>query len=901
MLQIRVLSDQVAEAQKRLDQLARTGGDAERAVGKMERGVNGAMSKLRDLAVVAGGVKRTLETLWRVAQVPIEITRQFQLLRAQLTTATGSVENMTEAWEALADFATETPFTLQNSVEAFTKLVNYGLEPSERAMRSYGDTAAATGKTFTQMVEAVADAVNNDFERAKEAFNVKAKNMGDTISFRFRGVTTEVENSAKAIEEYFISLGENNFSGGMARQMNTLTGKLANLEDAWDMFWYEFTTSSGAADLYGNILIATTEFIQEMNAMVTSGQLDALWESQRHQLSLFLDDLDGAKGELNGFFEEMGEWLNISEGDWQTISQNIPLFFRTGVKAVGIELATIALVVNELNMGIKDQFTEAADHLEDVFTKAVEAVKALLGQLRQIWDGIVTNVQPYVDSAMSAVGSTLDAGRAWVQPYVNQIVDSATSATDAIVSQTSDAVYNSVESIVDKASNTLPVKVAGAVSDSLGSQIDAGLFPDFVGPAQGTYDKIQNILQERDQLQQDLIEETVQGVQKTEELIAKAEELRSVHDQEIFNNLDDKNGKDRLKRFGIGGDGGTNTPTGGTGGGSGGGVGDYDKLVQGLQREEDAIRDSYDRRLQMIQENTQAGTVGQMELSLQLIDQYEKEALAAHEAKRDQYDNLFEWLSAERDLVKQMYEERRQIIVSATELTEQQKMDALAKAQKQYVRAMQTSLSQSSEEYLSSASSLFRDLASMGDAFGKTGFKVAQGAAIAEATIAMYTSAVNAYKTGSAISPVLGPVFAAAALAAGAANIARIKSQTYQGSGGSVGLYEHGGMIPAGQVGVVGEAGPEFVRGPMAVTSARTTADAHKGRNGGKEVVINIQNYGGGQVETRTTETDDRKIIDVIVGQVKREVANDIRKGGGDVSRAIEATYAQTRGRRRGA
>lgn len=213
---------------------------------------------------------------------------------------------------------------------------------------------------------------------------------------------------------------------------------------------------------------------------------------------------------------------------------------------------------------------------------------------------------------------------------------------------------------------------------------------------------------------------------------------------------------------------------------------------------------------------------------------------------------------------------------------------------------MRSSFTASSEEYLNAASGLFRDLASMGDAFGKTGFKVAQGAAIAEATIAMYTSAVNAYKTGSAISPFLGPVFAAAALAAGAANIARIKSQTYQGSSGSVGMYEHGGLIPAGQVGVVGEAGPEFIRGPVAVSSARTTADARKSQGGGKEVVVNIHNHGGGQVETRRSETDDKQIIDVIVGRAVEAVAADIRKGGGPVSRAQEGTYNLGRGRRAG-
>lgn len=54
------------------------------------------------------------------------------------------------------------------------------------------------------------------------------------------------------------------------------------------------------------------------------------------------------------------------------------------------------------------------------------------------------------------------------------------------------------------------------------------------------------------------------------------------------------------------------------------------------------------------------------------------------------------------------------------------------------------------------------------------------------------------------------------------------------------GFFDQGGMIPAGGVGIVGERGPEFVRGPAHVTSRADTARMMQGNNGGGQVVIKL-------------------------------------------------------------
>lgn len=163
----------------------------------------------------------------------IEVNREFGKFDAMLKTVTGSARAAGQAFDQLERFAATTPFTLDQSVKAFVRLKALGLDPSERALRSYGNTAAAMGKNLIQFVDAVADATTGEFERLKE-FGIRAKTEGDRIRFTFQGVTTEVGNSSKEIEGFLRSIGEEKFGDAMSNQKKTLEGAISNLQDSFD-------------------------------------------------------------------------------------------------------------------------------------------------------------------------------------------------------------------------------------------------------------------------------------------------------------------------------------------------------------------------------------------------------------------------------------------------------------------------------------------------------------------------------------------------------------------------------------------------------------------------------------------------------------------------------------------
>ena len=162
---------------------------------------------------------------------------EFQRYEAVLKNTLQSQEKANTAMRMLQSLAKNTPSSMAEWTAAYIKLVNRGIVPTEVELTRLGDIAASQGKSTDQFIEAVLDAMTGENERLKE-FGVQAKKNGDTTAYTFKGVTTEVRNSADAIKDYLVGLGEmDGVAGSMIVQMETLAGKQSNLGDAMDDFF----------------------------------------------------------------------------------------------------------------------------------------------------------------------------------------------------------------------------------------------------------------------------------------------------------------------------------------------------------------------------------------------------------------------------------------------------------------------------------------------------------------------------------------------------------------------------------------------------------------------------------------------------------------------------------------
>ncbi|RSO57530.1 hypothetical protein EA756_08530 [Acinetobacter lactucae] len=237
----------------------------------------------------------------------VAVQREFDVLNAGLITATKSSKDAKIAFDALSQFAKETPYGLSQAVEAFNKLVNLGLTPSEQALMSYGNTASAMGKDLMQLIEAVADASTFEFERLKE-FGIKSKQEGDKVKFTFQGVTTEVKKNASDIEQYLIKLGENQFAGAMSERMNTLDGDIAGLEDSWNSLWLS-VSQSGVGDLIRVGIQNATTSIDDLTDVVKSGAIETALAGMGKAFNIFSNGVQDDTDDIGINFSELSKHL----------------------------------------------------------------------------------------------------------------------------------------------------------------------------------------------------------------------------------------------------------------------------------------------------------------------------------------------------------------------------------------------------------------------------------------------------------------------------------------------------------------------------------------------------------------------------------------------------------------
>lgn len=182
----------------------------------------------------------------------VSTTAEFQKMEAVLTTTLGDKSAAKVAMQDIVEFASKTPFQVNELTDAFVKLANRGFKPTLAQMTSLGDLASSTGKSFDQLTEAALDAMTGEFERLKE-FGIRASSEGDKVKFTFKGVTTEVQKTDKAIQDYLISLGNaEGVTGSMAAISETVGGKISNLQDNFSQL--QLTLGSSSSGLIAGVL-----------------------------------------------------------------------------------------------------------------------------------------------------------------------------------------------------------------------------------------------------------------------------------------------------------------------------------------------------------------------------------------------------------------------------------------------------------------------------------------------------------------------------------------------------------------------------------------------------------------------------------------------------------------------
>ncbi len=388
------------------DSIKSKAGSTSPAVGEL-------VGTLGRMGLVAGGVAAVAVAIGAVSAKAIEAAAKVEMWKANLLTITGSSQKAEESYAALVNFATKTPFDLGQAVEGFTKLRTLGLQATEGALMSFGNTAAAMGKPLSQMIEAVADAATGEFERLKE-FGIKSKQEGDKVKFTFGGVSTSVGKDAASIQKYLENLGNTKFAGAMARQMDTIKGAMSNVEDS---VFQAFAAIGG-----GQLGAAFKEMLKSISAGVSAAT---------PMLASIGNVIGSIVGAVGSVLNSLGNlWLSLHGGAsaGTSILEGLTVTFNLvaqGVEVFGNVVAAVfgafGGVINGVTQLFSDGFTDLLNWMGVSFETGgrswtnsivgiMRGVKFVVGQMPALFAVAINDVMGMFRNLGNVVSRILNAG-----------------------------------------------------------------------------------------------------------------------------------------------------------------------------------------------------------------------------------------------------------------------------------------------------------------------------------------------------------------------------------------------------------------------------------------------------------------------------------------------------------
>ena len=190
--------------------------------------------------------------------------RAYERYRVVLTTFLGSQQKANQELQRLQKLADGLPQDLSDITQAFTIFSRFGLDTSSKSLTAFSNIAAANSKSFTQLGEAVADALTGEFERLKE-FGIKVSRENDGFVARIGEQQVAVASTSTELVKQLRALGEEGGKFADAARINatTLNQAISNLNGAI------FTTSVSIMEQFKPAL---RDVINELSELLRNNQ-----------------------------------------------------------------------------------------------------------------------------------------------------------------------------------------------------------------------------------------------------------------------------------------------------------------------------------------------------------------------------------------------------------------------------------------------------------------------------------------------------------------------------------------------------------------------------------------------------------------------------------------------------
>ena len=752
---------------------------------------------------------------------------------SSLSAITGNIENAKILFNDLNNLSRKIPQQFDDITAAAVNLNKSGIVPTEENIKALSAIAVGTNNTLASVSQVVTSAALGQVKALKQ-LGIVAKATGDQIEVSYKGQKTVIDNTSESIMKYISDISKNNFAETLNFQMRGMTGATKNLSDAWSDMWTAIATGDVGKEIADSIYTASRA-LDSFTAWLKSAEIQ----------------------------QALGGIVRAFKGAFSTIAN-----------------------------GLSNLWQPFADFFSNLSDAGEKTCKAEIGYFEGWFD--------FVRLGLGDITAQLDTWYKQLQAYAERagsIIAQTVHGTTYEVMNRADMSVKMLAKIKELGlENTALVKRSGKVDLSAILQLPKGhpLLDYYMAERKRVTDANKQI-KNTELASEDAFQKQLADIEKKN----NDERKKAYNDLiqtriNLQNSLKTKslNYNDIFKSSGSATSGSTAASS----------------AARKLAEETDKARKAYENLTAEIQrmkfnaldaieqENTTYAnrmTVLKTALEQSAItqEQYratEQELTQLHLDKLSElYNEHYKEEAEKRNQALQEMKQREEDWNSNSTVLDQFS-EKIAKYNLNWANLISGDFSKAKLTgtqivgvYSQAGKAISDYFGSVAQGFEKNSgiykglFALQKGFAVASSMISMYQGAMNAMA-----APYPANLIAwAQVIGQGLQIISQLKSVNYSGA------YDKGGYIPSGAVGLVGEIGPELVRGPATVTGRKDTEDLMK--NNGSNVTVNLieDSSRAGQVQQRT-DNDQQMIIDVIVANIRN---------GGEVANAMSGTYGLAR------
>jgi plasmid maintenance system antidote protein VapI len=238
----------------------------DKAVKKVDKSAKGFGSSLGGLKTILAGV-----VSGAALKGIIDTTARFEDLRTTLGSVFGSAQKGAQAFEAIQNLSTKTQFGIEDLSNTFIKLAGAGIQPTEKLLQTFTDTAAVTTDqvgTLNAMTDLLSrttqgglglEELNRLGDRGIPVFEILAEKLGIT-----RNEISEFGKSAEGARKITEALAEGldeRFGGATADRLGNISTLMSNFSIAVKNAAGQVGEAMKPA--LSSLILTVTEFIEK--------------------------------------------------------------------------------------------------------------------------------------------------------------------------------------------------------------------------------------------------------------------------------------------------------------------------------------------------------------------------------------------------------------------------------------------------------------------------------------------------------------------------------------------------------------------------------------------------------------------------------------------------------------